>query len=445
MSEATLVDGNRIHSSSSPAVAEAKTIYPRAFRHRRALNWVVLGFTYSAMYMGRYNLSLANPILSKAFGWDKTQIGSIISPALLAYGVFAMLNGPISDRIGGRKSMIIGAVGTVVCNFLFGLGAYLGFLGKGSFLLGYFTTIWMMNSYFQSFGALSLIKVNSAWFDITERGVFSAIFGSMIQMGRTLIFLVGPLLVLFLPWQWLFFVPSMIVAVMAGLTYLSVQDSPEKCGFPSVGKTKQSEKVSVHAIIRKVFTNPVTLSIAMAEFCTGFVRHGFEQWFPRYMVEVQKLPLSSTVFQRNAMAIVVAGIAGAVFAGTLSDWVFRGRRTPVAFIGYLLQILCLFTVWKAPGLNWVIVAFIVNSCAISMVQSMLSGTASMDFGGKEAAATAAGLFDGMQYIGGSFVGIGMGWLLDHSGWSAWGPSMIGFSAVGLILMLVFWNAKPESA
>jgi OPA family glycerol-3-phosphate transporter-like MFS transporter len=78
-----------------------------------------------------------------------------------------------------------------------------------------------------------------------------------------------------------------------------------------------------------------------------------------------------------------------------------------------------------------------------MVHSMLSGTASMDFGGKRAAATAAGLFDGMQYIGGSFTGAGLGWLLEQYGWTAWGPSMIGFSAVGAVLMLFLWNARPR--
>ncbi|NBU20905.1 MFS transporter, partial [bacterium] len=84
-----------------------------SFRQRRALNWIVLGITYSAMYMGRYNLSLANPLLSQKYGWDKTQIGSIISPALFAYGIFAIFNGPIADQIGGRRAMLIGASGSI--------------------------------------------------------------------------------------------------------------------------------------------------------------------------------------------------------------------------------------------------------------------------------------------------------------------------------------------
>ncbi|MEW6055076.1 MAG: MFS transporter [Bdellovibrionota bacterium] len=423
--------------------------YTMAFRRRRGINWLTLGFTYAAMYMGRYNLSFANKSLSTQYGWDKTQVGTIISSALMIYGLSALFNGPIADKIGGRRAMLIGATGTVVFNFLFGLGAYLGFLGTGEFLLLYFTVVWSMNSYFQSYSALALIKVNSGWFHISERGVFSAIFGSMIQSGRALIFFIGGVLVTILPWQWVFFVPSIVVAVMAYLTYRFVRNGPDECGLPALdvqdASSGDTEKVSFKYVFKKVFTNPVTLTIAAAEFCTGFVRHGFEQWFPRYMIEAQKLPLESGVFQKGAAAVVIAGIAGAFFAGTISDWVFKGRRTPVAFLGYFVQVACLAVIWKAPSLGWIIAAFVLNSFSISVVHSMLSGTASMDFGGKKAAATAAGMFDGMQYIGGAFVGIGMGYLLDRFGWAAWGPSMIGFAVVGGLLMLTLWNARPKTA
>jgi OPA family glycerol-3-phosphate transporter-like MFS transporter len=400
------------------------------------------------MYMGRYNLSFANKALSDTFGWDKTQVGAIITAALSIYGFSAIFNGPVADRIGGRRAMLIGATGTVVFNFLFGLGAYMGFLGTGTFLLTYFAVTWSLNSYFQSYSALSLIKVNASWFHIRERGVFSAIFGSMIQGGRALIYFIGPLLVVALPWQWVFFVPAIVVSVMALLTYKFVQNAPENTGFETYDVQDASSgdtgPVNLKYVFRKVFTNPVAITIATAEFCTGFVRHGFEQWFPRYMLEHQQLTLDSPIFQKGAGAVVLAGIAGAFFAGTLSDWVFKGRRPPMAFVGYLLQVGSLFVVYLAPSINLVILAFIVNSFAISIVHSMLSGTASMDFGGKKAAATAAGMFDGMQYVGGSFVGLGMGWMLEKYGWASWGVSMIGFSAMGMILMAFLWNARPKT-
>ncbi len=423
-----------------------RPVHTREFRMRRAMNWLTLGFTYAAMYMGRYNLSFANKALSDKYGWDKTEIGAIITTALTIYGISALFNGPIADRIGGRKAMLIGVFGAVVFNVLFGLGAYIGFLGTGPLLLAYFATAWGCNMYFQSYSALALIKVNSGWFHVRERGVFSAIFGSMIQSGRALIFVVGGIAVAVLPWEWVFFIPAMIMFMMGVFTFYFVRDTPEEAGHPAFdtkdASSGDTDKVDMKYLMKKVFTNPVTLTIALAEFCTGFVRHGFEQWFPRYMQEAQGLLLDSAVFQKGALSVVIAGIAGAFAAGTLSDWLFRSRRTPVAFIGYMLQIGSLAVVWAAPSVDAIIMAFVVNSFAISMVHSMLSGTASMDFGGKKAAASATGLFDGMQYIGGAAVGAGMGWMLETFGWGSWGPSMIGFSAIGAILMLRLWNASP---
>jgi OPA family glycerol-3-phosphate transporter-like MFS transporter len=448
--DSTSTVGNVGHLPVTPVIRRSpKDLELSRFRTRRAVNWLTLGFTYSAMYMARYNISWVNKTLSTTYGWNKALVGAIITSMLLIYGLSAMFNGPISDKIGGRRSMLIGATGTVLFNILFGLGAYMGFLGKGSTLLWYFATVWSLNAYFQSFSALSLIKVNSAWFHVSERGTFSAIFGSMIQAGRAAIFAIAPALLLRLPWQWVFFIPSAIVAVMALLTWRNVRNSPEDCGLPPLdvqdASSGDSETTSVRYVLKKVLTNPVTIMIAVAEFCTGVVRHGFEQWFPRYMQEAQKLPFNSPVFQKGALAVVTAGILGAIAAGALSDWIFKGRRAPMAFVGYAIQIVSLVAIWKAHSLTWIMAAFIANSFAISIVHSTLSGTASMDFGGKKAAATAAGLFDGMQYVGGSFVGVFMGLLLDKFGWVVWGPSMIGFAAVGLVLMLFLWNARPKSS
>jgi OPA family glycerol-3-phosphate transporter-like MFS transporter len=37
--------------------------------------------------------------------------------------------------------------------------------------------------YFQSFGSMSIIKVKAYWFHVRERGVFGAIFGTLISIG----------------------------------------------------------------------------------------------------------------------------------------------------------------------------------------------------------------------------------------------------------------------
>lgn len=418
------------------------------FKKRRGINWMTLGLTYAAMYMARYNFGFANKQLSDTFGFSKTEIGTIITISTLIYGISAIFNGPIADRWGGRRAMITGAIGACIFNLAFGMAAYMGFLGTGTFMLIYLASMWTLNQYFQSYSALALIKVNAGWFHVSERGVFSAIFGSMIQSGRFAVYaLMTTALVAGLPWQWKFFLPAMIVGVFTFLTFLFVKDTPKDAGLgdfdPQDATSGDTEKITLAYVAKKVFTNPIAITIAAAEFCTGLVRKGFEEWFPRYMQEVHHLELDNPVFQRNAFAVVIAGIAGAFIAGFLSDKVFGSRRPPVAFLGYVLQIISLAIVAMAPSLGAIVIAFTVNSLAISMVHSMLSGTASMDFGGKRAAATAAGMFDGMQYVGGSVMGVGAGWLIETYGWGTWGPSMIGFSVIGAILMLKLWNARPS--
>jgi OPA family glycerol-3-phosphate transporter-like MFS transporter len=73
----------------------------------------------------------------------------------------------------------------------------------------------------------------------------------------------------------------------------------------------------------------------------------------------------------------------------------------------------------------------------------VGGAASMDFGGRKAAATAAGLFDGMQYLASSLVGLGMGWVLDHWGWSAWPWVPVPFALIGAAIISQLWNVSPR--
>ena len=51
--------------------------------------------------------------------------------------------------------------------------------------------LYAVNQYFQSFGALSVVKVNAPWFHVKERGVFGGVFGIMISSGYFLALTVG--------------------------------------------------------------------------------------------------------------------------------------------------------------------------------------------------------------------------------------------------------------
>ena len=200
------------------------------FRRRRGLNWTALGFMYASYYLCRYSFKFATPGLKEEFGYTTTQLSDIWAIWSLAYGTGQLVNGLISDRIGGKKCMIIGAIGTIILNLTFGLTSLAGMFGT-------FALIYLVNGYFQAYGAPGMIKVNAAWFHRTERGTFSGIFGGMIQLGKAGIAILAPWMLAGMvvfgnalvgegEWRWLFRIPPVITIFAVIFLIFAVKQTP---------------------------------------------------------------------------------------------------------------------------------------------------------------------------------------------------------------------------
>ena len=107
----------------------------------------------------------------------------------------------------------------------------------------------------------------------------------------------------------------------------------------------------------------------------------------------------------------------------------RSRTLAVAALTYLMMLLLM---------------------AVIGVNGMMSGVASMDFGGKRGAGTATGLIDGFVYFGTAAQDIVFGNLLPAKGsaaakvvsnWHAWPLAMLPVAIVGIVLSLTVWNAR----
>lgn len=109
--------------------------------------------------------------------------------------------------------------------------------------------------------------------------------------------------------------------------------------------------------------------------------------------------------QTAAWGIALFGIASGFAFGMTSDRVFKERRAPVIFFGFagMAVVLGLFGLIDRMGVGpWAAaLSLAVLSVFANGAHAMICGAASMDFGGRKAAATAAGLFDGMQYLASS--------------------------------------------
>ncbi len=430
--------------------------------------------------MCRYNFSIANKAISEEFGFTRAEMGYIITTALFAYACGQIINGLLTDWMGGKRAMLIGAAGTVVMNILFGAASFAG-------MLGLFIAIRGADGYLQAFGAPGMVKINTAWFSHRERGRFSGIFGFMINLGRFGIFSLGPALLsgftvlglLTVPplhWRWLFWAPSLICVVVAAGMAFTVEETPEAAGFhgvipdDSVADSKSTQPdpritpsaagslatacagvmhrvadrwlpsflqelfLQATQVVRVIAGNPVVWVTAFAYACTGAVRQAVDQWFPRYMQELYQTDLDSARFKFLAFLIPFVASVGSLTAGYLSDTVFKGRRAPVAGALYFMETLIILLAAQFHTVNAAIVFLVLISFTANSTHSILGTAAPMDIGGRKMAGFALGVIDSFQYFGGSLAGYCLGTLLDKN-LGNYFYFMAPFGFIGGMLML----------
>ena len=423
--------------------------HSRAYRTRRFLNWFPLGVTYATFYMGRYYLIVSSKTMMDYFLLSKGEFGTIATAGFWTYALAVIFNGPLADRIGGKKAILIGAAGTAVLNLIIGL---LFLSGWQTRIVVGMSLLYAVSQYFQAFGALSIVKVNAPWFHVRERGVFGGIFGIMISSGYFLAITVGGWILAGLPWYWVFLVPSAAIAAMFVIDLFMVKDTPAQAGFTDFNTDDatshdpdRDRPLDWNHLMKRVFTNPIIVMLAAAEFCTGFVRQGLMLWFVPFLKEVHNIAPGSFLFNVASIGVTVGGIVGGLACGYMSDRWFQSRRPPVAFIFYLGQIVSLFILGRAAA-PWLAAFMIGFTCVwIFGVHGMLTGTASMDFGGTRAAGTVAGMLDGVQYLASGLTGFLLGHFLDKLGWGAWTFMIMPFSLIGALLMVRLWNESPLKA
>lgn len=454
--------------------------YPKGFRARRGLNWGALGLMYAAYYMCRYNFRFATPGMQEEFGFTTTQIADMLAIWSITYGTGQLVNGLLTDKIGGKRSMQIGAFGTIIVNVLLGILPLLVIGGAlaaaGRFVFGTdvvdpafiaIAVVWLINGWFQSFGAPGMIKINAAWFRRTERGTFAGIFGFMIQLGQVASSKLSPailngislgiLVVAPGQWRWLFIIPPIITLAAAIFMTLAVKQSPDEAGYPDVIEDELDNSagvtVSLKESFKTIFTHPLVWFYAAAYACTGAVRTSSDQLAILYFQDQLGMNMKTAIPAAVAWtlaAMPMAAVAGSLASGWVSDKFFKGHRSPVAMTLYFLEavVISFAAFLLVQGLVGPTPAGILVGCGILIMialtanstHSIVGAAAPMDIGGKKMAGFAAGVIDSFQYYGAALSLLITGRVLDATkeqhGWLFWYVIMAGFGVLGGIAMLL---------
>lgn len=457
--------------------------HSRAFRFRRMLNWLPMGLAYAFLYMGRYNLTVAKTALGDVI--SKDAFGQIFAVGAVVYGFSFLLNGPLVDRFGGRRGMLVGVFGAMVANVLIGTLLYSRVhWGWDLPVVPLLTLLYAVNMYFQSFGAVAIVTVKAPWFHVQERGSFSTIFGIIIAAGiyfafdwgkavvdatRAQIQVLDPVAAAF-AWvfrlggsgvdeNWMiFFVPAIMMALFWVLMFLWLRNTPGEAGFQDFDTaeatlTAGGERLPVTVAIKKILTHPVLLYVCLIEFCSGVLRNGIMHW---YLIFGNEIGFSKTfpVTQHWGLALLICGIIGANATGWVSDRLFNSRRAPMSAVSYGLMILgTLAMIFGLDANLWIAgSAALAISTAVIAVHGILSGTATADFGGTKNTGIAVGIVDGFVYLGTALQSLVIGKLVpvgpaakDPANWIAWPIFLLPFAVLGFFFTLKIWNALPGRA
>jgi len=439
-------------------------LHAKGFRYRRFLNWFPMGLTYALLYMGRYNLTVSKNALGNLM--TKADFGWIFGIGAVVYAISFLVNGPLVDRIGGKRGILIAAFGAGGANLAMGLYLWrvMGMEDPATAPLRLvFSLLYAINMYFQSYGAVSIVKVNAHWFHVKERGTFSGIFGVMISSGIFLAFdvsqriLESPLVAgrgfsgADATW-WVFFSPAALLFLLFFVEIFMLRDRPSQAGFKDFDTADESSgedldaRIPTRQLLRRILTHPVILTVAGIEFCTGVLRNGVMHWFPILAKEQELAGLGGqgwTFMLRHwGLLLMVAGIIGGNLAGILSDKVFQSRRAPSAGFLYASMALLILGMGFSLSQGWVLgfLVFGISICVIG-THGLLSGTATMDFGGRRGAATAVGIIDGFVYLGTAVQSFSLGWITTRN-WSAWPWFLLPFALAGFFLLTRIWKAMP---
>jgi OPA family glycerol-3-phosphate transporter-like MFS transporter len=407
---------------------------------------------------------------NKDFGW-------IFGIGTTVYGVSFLINGPLVDKIGGKRGIIIAAVGASLANIAMGALTYLVVTNQLKMrLVVVFSAIYAVNMYFQSYGAVSIIKVKAYWFHVRERGVFGAIFGTLISFGVYFAFDWGQAIVDMakanpkgqLGWlhsliqktfaldgkavdaNWaVFFIPAAILLFWALLDWWLIKDTPEGADFPHFDPCDASSgnmhiELTTMDLLKKVFASPLMLMIAMIGLTSGVMRNGIMTWYFIFAKEVKQTG-AEFILHHWGLLLCFFGIVGGFAGGLASDKLFHSRRGPPTAIlcAFMFVMALLMTIYLFSSPFIVGLASLLITTAVIGVHSLMTGSAAADFGGRKATATCSGIVDGFVYLGTGLQSVSLGYLTTHS-WFWWPAFLMPFALLGAYLALKMWHDLPTA-
>lgn len=375
---------------------------------------------YSLYYVCRMSLSVVKQPLIDEGLLTAGQLGVIGSALLFVYAVGKFMNGFIADYCNIRRFMATGLLVSSVINLLLGvLGIINGVTAFAPvFIFLMFSVLWGINGWMQSMGSPPGVISLSRWFSKAQRGTFYSIFSATPYIGEFFSFIITGFIVGALGWEYGF-----IVAALAGLTgslvvVLSVSDTPESKGLPTIQELhdetlSRQDRLPTKELQKMVLRHPGIWIIALSSAFIYITKYAVAGWGVLFLQKEKGYSLEEA---SQVIAFSAAlGVVGTVLAGWLSDTVFKSDRVKPAVLSGILGFVSL-ALFLFGGESWLMNVFYVSLFSLSMgvLYCIVAGLMAVDIVPRKATGAALGVVGISSYVAAGLQDVTSGYLIQYN-------------------------------
>ncbi len=416
----------------------APEITASRFRYWQYRTLIATMFGYAAFYFVRKNLSFAMPAMQTDLGITKADLGLFLTLHGLLYGVSRFVNGMWADRANARYFMVTGLLLSVCANVFFGFSSAVLWFGIA----------WMINGWVQGMGFPPCCRLMTHWFPPGELATKMSIWNTSHSIGAAVAGVFCGYIVAF-GWRWCFFGPAILCTIAGLILFILLRDTPTSVGLPEIkvegakdGDHEDRTSASYKAFVKtQVFQNPYIWYIALANFFVYILRFAVLDWGPTLLKEMKHFPVHKGGWMVGAFE--VSGIIGMLLAGWATDRYFKGRGARMCVFCMIGACLSLLLFWQFGNTPTVATVFLAMAGFFIYGPQALIGITAANLATKRAAATAAGFTGLFGYASTLVSGVGLGYVVQHYGWSIGFGSLLAIGAIGTLMFIFAWPAKAH--
>ncbi|MFZ1291358.1 MAG: MFS transporter [Melioribacteraceae bacterium] len=375
----------------------------KSLKHWQIKIFSATWLAYVGYYFARKAFYVVKSPLADSLNFTALDLAHLGTAYLVFYMVGQYSSAFFGRKLGPKLLLLLGMGISLTCNFVFGIS-------------NSFWTIFLflsLNGLAQGTGWPGCIGSLAFWFKREKRGTILGFWSTCYQVGSVISTSFAAYMLGEFGWRWSFFGASIVLLIIWFVVLFMHPNRPEDVGLEPIEDEDLNCKLEDDNSQKLGWSKDVwatVITMGLIYFTIKFLRYALWSWVPfffnkNFAMDVSDAGYLSVVFD-------IAGFAGVLFAGFISDKLFKGRRSLISAIMLSLMAVA-FILMYVKGESSLLFFTISMGIAGFMLygpDSLISGVGAIDVGSKRGALTAAGIINGTGSIGPIFQEEIIGWL-----------------------------------